>query len=413
MEIIKLLNNGSKILKDKNIASHILDSEILLSKTLNKTREQLLSNLNIKIDKKKIYQFKKLINRRSLSEPVAYILKQKEFWSKKFHINKDTLIPRPETEMLVEEIIKIFKRRKTFILDIGTGSGCILLSLLSELKKSKGIGIDKSARALNIAIKNAKQFKLINRVKFYPRSLSDFHNIKFDLIVSNPPYIMRKDIKYLKDDIKKFEPELALDGGNDGLDVIKKVIYKSRIILKIKGMLALEIGNGQFKKVSKILKENKFRTKYLVKDYRENIRCIISSLEKWDHKYFYSMNNNRRRSFRPRPQKNNFRRRNGSMSSNNGGNFNNGNLGFSRNGSMTNPHNIEKTVQKFQQLAKDAQSNGDTVLVENYLQHADHYSRRLAELSERNKDNSKIEKNNSSTDKSSKEVTKTEEEIKT
>ena len=131
-------------------------------------------------------------------------------------------------------------------------------------------------------------------------------------------------------------------------------------------MLALEIGNGQFKKVSKILKENKFRTKYLVKDYRENIRCIISSLEKWDHKYFYSMNNNRRRSFRPRPQKNNFRRRNGSMSSNNGGNFNNGNLGFSRNGSMTNPHNIEKTVQKFQQLAKDAQSNGDTVLVGNY-----------------------------------------------
>ena len=101
------------------------------------------------------------------------------------------------------------------------------------------------------------------------------------------------------------------------------------------------------------------------------------------------------------------------MSSNNGGNFNNGNLGFSRNGSMTNPHNIEKTVQKFQQLAKDAQSNGDTVLVENYLQHADHYSRRLAELTERNKDNSKIEKNNSSTDKSSKELSKTEEEIKT
>ena len=124
------------------------------------------------------------------------------------------------------------------------------------------------------------------------------------------------------------------------------------------------------------------------------------------------MNNNRRRSFRPRPQKNNFRRRNGSMSSNNGGNFNNGNLGFSRNGSMTNPHNIEKTVQKFQQLAKDAQSNGDTVLVENYLQHADHYSRRLAELTERNKDNSKL-KNNSSTDKSSKELSKTEEEIKT
>ena len=107
------------------------------------------------------------------------------------------------------------------------------------------------------------------------------------------------------------------------------------------------------------------------------------------------MNNNRRRNFRSRPQKNNFRRRNGSMNSNGGNNFNNGNMNFNRNGSMTNPHNVEKTMQKFQQLAKDAQSNGDPVLVENYLQHADHYSRRLAELNERNKNNSTVEKNNS------------------
>ena len=116
-------------------------------------------------------------------------------------------------------------------------------------------------------------------------------------------------------------------------------------------------------------------------------------------------NNNRRRSFRPRPQRNNFRRRNGSMNSNNGTNFtNNGNMNFNRNGSMTNPHNVEKTMQKFQQLAKDAQSNGDPVLVENYLQHADHYSRRLAELNERNKNNSTVEKNNSLEDKSTKDL---------
>ena len=108
------------------------------------------------------------------------------------------------------------------------------------------------------------------------------------------------------------------------------------------------------------------------------------------------MINNRRRNFRPRSQKNNFRRRNGSSNSNSGGNFNNGNMNFNRNGSMTNPHNVEKTVQKFQQLAKDAQSNGDPVMVENYLQHADHYSRRLAELNEKNRDNSKTEKDESS-----------------
>ena len=110
-------------------------------------------------------------------------------------------------------------------------------------------------------------------------------------------------------------------------------------------------------------------------------------------------NNNRRRNFRPRPQKNNFRRRNGSMNSSNGSNFNNnGNMNFNRNGSMTNPHNVEKTMQKFQQLAKDAQSNGDPVLVENYLQHADHYARRLAELNEKSKDYSKIEKTDNSVD---------------
>ena len=118
------------------------------------------------------------------------------------------------------------------------------------------------------------------------------------------------------------------------------------------------------------------------------------------------MNNNRRRNFRPRSQKNNFRRRNSSMNSNNGSSFNNGNMNFNRNGSMTNPHNVEKTMQKFQQLAKDAQSSGDPVLVENYLQHADHYSRRLTELNERNKDNSNGEKNNSLAETSAKDSSK-------
>ena len=118
------------------------------------------------------------------------------------------------------------------------------------------------------------------------------------------------------------------------------------------------------------------------------------------------MNNNRRRNFRSRPQKNNFRRRNGSMNSNGGNNFNNGNMNFNRNGSMTNPHNVEKTMQKFQQLAKDAQSSGDLILVENYLQHADHYSRRLAELNEKNKDNTSGEKNISLEDTAVKDTLK-------
>ena len=279
MEILELINNGSKKLKNKKIYSHKLDSEILLSRVLNKTREELLISLNQKIEPQKINDFYKLVHRRSLKEPIAYILEKKEFWSKNFLVNKNTLIPRPETELMVEKIVKIFKTKNIFILDIGTGTGCILLSILSELKNSKGIGIDISSKAIKIANENSKKHKLTQRTKFYRRSLSEIYQNKFDLIVSNPPYIMRKDIKNLNEDIKKFEPKLALDGGNDGLDLIKKIIYKSKNILKTKGMLALEIGNEQFKKVSKILKSNKFKTRYLVKDYRENIRCILSTLE--------------------------------------------------------------------------------------------------------------------------------------
>jgi len=220
-----------------------------------------------------------LIDRRSSKEPIAYILETKEFWSKSFLVSKNTLVPRPETELMVEKIVQIFKKKDIFVLDIGTGTGCILLSILSELKNSKGIGIDISSKAIQTASANSKKHKLTQRAKLYKRSLDEIYHNKFDLIVSNPPYIMRKDIKNLNEDIKRFEPKLALDGGNDGLDVVKKVIYKSKNILKIKGMLALEIGNEQFKKVSKILESNKFKTRFLVKDYRENIRCILSTLE--------------------------------------------------------------------------------------------------------------------------------------
>ena len=221
-----------------------------------------------------------VIERRSSKEPLAYILKEKEFWSKKFEVNESTLVPRPETELMLEKLIKIYKDKKINLLDIGTGSGCILISLLSELKNSIGVGIDISTEALKIAKKNAKKYNINNKIFFYNKYFREIYDRKFFFIVSNPPYLLTKDIRNLQEDIKRFEPLIALDGGNDGLDVIKKVIYKAKNILKFDGMLALEIGNGQFRKVSNILFKNNFRIKYKLKDYKDNTRIIISILNR-------------------------------------------------------------------------------------------------------------------------------------
>ena len=277
MNVLDTINFGEKELRQKKITSSRLDSELLLSKILNKNREEILINLDKDICKRQLSKYKELITRRSQNEPIAYILEEKEFWSKSFFVGPDTLIPRPETELMVEKLVKIFKEKKISILDMGTGSGCILISLLSELKRSKGVGIDISKKALIIAKKNSEKHLTHNKIKFLNRPLDGKFYQKFDLIVSNPPYIRSNDIKNLKEDVKTYEPRIALDGGNDGLDLIKKVIYKTKYILKVKGMLALEIGNEQFKKVSEILIKNNFKTEHIIKDYKDNVRCIIST----------------------------------------------------------------------------------------------------------------------------------------
>ena len=276
MNTLDLLNKGSKKLKYKGVKSSQIDSEILLSNVLGKTRENILINLDKKVSGDEILKFNDFIERRSMKEPIAYILKEKEFWSKDFVVNKSTLIPRPETELMIEKLIKIYYGKKILILDIGTGSGCILISLLSELKNSNGIGVDISNKALEIAKINALKHEVDLKLRFEKKCFSKIFNKKFDLVVSNPPYINQRKINKLDDDIKKFEPLIALNGGNDGLDVITKVIYKAKEILKRKGMLALEIGNEQLIKVSKILRNNNFRIKENIKDYNDNTRCLIS-----------------------------------------------------------------------------------------------------------------------------------------
>jgi len=277
MKTAQLLDFGSNILRSKKIISHRIDSEVILSYILKISREKLLIKED-KVCNENIIKFRSLISRRLKQEPVAYIIARKEFRSEDFFVDKKSLIPRPETELLIDPIVKIFKNKNLFFLDIGVGSGCIIFSILKELNHSKGIGIDICKKAVLNAKINLNRFNLKNRVKLLNKSVDQVLNKKFDLVVSNPPYIVKREINRLANDIRKFEPKVALDGGNDGLDVIKKVIYKSKEILKVKGVLALEIGRGQYFSVARVLRENNFRQIRIVKDYQNNIRCIFSTL---------------------------------------------------------------------------------------------------------------------------------------
>jgi len=276
------LKNAESILKKSQIPSWRLDAEILLAEVLRKDRSELIIRNNIKISNKKAFTFNRYIDRRKKFEPVAYILNNKEFFSLDFFVNKNSLIPRPETELMVEKAIKIYQNKAPNILDIGTGSGCIIISVLRHLPKSRGIGLDISKNAIKVAKFNSKRLlKVYNkRIKFMNLSIEKLSNNRiFDLILANPPYINSKDIRNLSTDIKRYEPKIALDGGKDGLDVIKKVIYKSLKILKHNGTLAIEIGNNQYFAVSKLLRKNGFKETTLLKDYKNNIRCIFSTLK--------------------------------------------------------------------------------------------------------------------------------------
>ena len=276
------LKNAESILKKSQSPSWRLDAEILLAEVLRKDRSELIIRNNIKISNKKAFTFNRYIDRRKKFEPVAYILNNKEFFSLDFFVNKNSLIPRPETELMVEKAIEIYKKKAPNILDIGTGSGCIIISVLRHLPKSRGIGLDISKNAIKVAKFNSeKLLKVYNkRLKFMNVSIEKLSNNRiFDLILANPPYINSKDIRNLPTDIKRYEPKIALDGGKDGLDVIKKVIYKSLRILKHNGTLAIEIGNNQYFAVSKLLRKNGFKETTLLKDYKNNIRCIFSTLK--------------------------------------------------------------------------------------------------------------------------------------
>ena len=277
MILEKTIKQASQLLKNKNIISHELDAQVILSDIMGVTRDFFITNSHIKVSKNTIKKFNYAIRRRIKREPVAYIIGKKEFWSQDFVVNQTTLVPRPETELLIYKVIDFFRNKRINILDIGTGSGCILLSILKELVHSRGVGIDVSAKAIKTAQFNSCNLNLLHRSKFKVFDVGKFNIGKYDLIISNPPYIPSKDIKNLSKDIINYEPLVALNGGVNGLDLIKKVIYSSNSLLKKNGLLVIEIGSNQYLKVSSLLRQQGFREISRQCDYNHNVRCIIST----------------------------------------------------------------------------------------------------------------------------------------
>ena len=278
MDLQTAIKNGNQELKKNNISSSQLDAEILISSVIKKKRDYVILNLNRDLSFSQLKYYKDLIKERAKGKPISYLIGKKEFWKYEFKINEGVLVPRPDTELIVDQVLGLYKNKsKIRLLEIGTGSGCIILTILKEKKDFYGVGVDISKVCIENSKINSKKLGLNNRVKFFKTDVDNFTFGKYDLIISNPPYIKKLDLKYLEKDIISFEPKIALNGGLDGLSEIRKVIFKSSGLIKIKGKLILEIGFDQKTQVIKLLKNRGFYINRVLKDLANNDRCIIAT----------------------------------------------------------------------------------------------------------------------------------------
>ena len=278
MKLQTAIQNAYQRLKNNNIKSALLDSELLMANVIKKSRDYIILNTNKNIDKQNYYNFQKMVTQRSKGKPIAYLMNEKFFWKHKFFVNKDVLIPRPDTEIIIEQVLKIYKNKnKINFLDIGFGSGCIILSILKERKDFMASGVDISNKALKVCKINASRLGIKNRLKLFNSDIDKFSLGKYDLIISNPPYIKNISLKYLENDVINYEPKRALNGGLDGVSEIRKIIIKSSELIKNGGKLILEIAYDQKREVKQLLIRNVFYINSVVKDLANNDRCIIST----------------------------------------------------------------------------------------------------------------------------------------
>ncbi len=277
--IRRLIQWGSDWLGQQEIENPRLDVELLLADALSLTRMDLFLDMDRPLDQQELGAFKNRIKRRSQREPVAYIVGMRGFWKQDFHVENSVLIPRPETETLVDSVLSLYPQRDATlkILDIGIGSGAILLSLLNEFPNAVGVGVDISEDALRVAGINRDKFKLGQRVTLVAGDITSPlpSDAKYDLIVSNPPYIVSDELEKLQPEVKDKEPRLALDGGKDGLDIYRPLIPQAYKILNSSGWLVVEIGYDQGKSVSDLFKLAGLKDVSVIKDYGQRDRVVM------------------------------------------------------------------------------------------------------------------------------------------
>ena len=277
MNVEIAIKEANNLLKNMGIISYELDTEILMLDISKLKKKDIILDKNIEISNENYLKFKKLVYERSLNKPVSYLINKKNFWNNEFFVNESVLIPRPETEHLVEEALELTKNKSGNILDLGVGSGCIILSILSENRKLRGVGIDIKRGPIYVSNINAKKLGIKNRVKFFKSDVDNFNYGKYDLIVSNPPYIKFNKLKELEKNVIGYEPLTALDGGLDGISEIRKVIITASKLIKINGKFLIEIASDQKNKVVDLMKRKGFYINKIIKDYSNKDRCIVST----------------------------------------------------------------------------------------------------------------------------------------
>ncbi len=275
--IADALADGVTTLKEAGVDSANLDARLLLARVLGVGREYLTIHSDSALSDIEVQAYETMIHRRATREPMAQILGEREFWSLNFRVTQDTLAPRPDSETLIEAVLDYVPRReaKLMIADFGTGTGCLLLSLLSEFPNAHGLGVDVSNAALDVAEKNAQNLGLSDRAHFYNASWGEGVMGRYDVIISNPPYIPEAEIATLAPEVATFEPMTALSGGVDGMDAYRALMPHVKRLLAQNGVAVLEFGKGQHTQVVEIAEASGLRALEFQSDLAGIIRCVV------------------------------------------------------------------------------------------------------------------------------------------